>query len=138
STAEPFRYLRAPADDSGSLNGFMLLRAALADTATRDLAVRRYVAQAVDGSNAVLAEQLAASASRALTLFAGSVGADGQRNGGLSAISDFMEANVPEAERSRAGEVLVRLLNGTLFELAQLTRERAGLAPLEINAQTQG
>ena len=30
-----------------------------------------------------------------------------------------MEANVPEAERERAGEVLVRILNGALFELAQ-------------------
>jgi cytochrome c biogenesis protein len=40
-----------------------------------------------------------------------------------------MEANVPEAERSRAGEVLMRILNGTLFELAQLTRENAGLKP---------
>jgi cytochrome c biogenesis protein len=38
--------------------------------------------------------------------------------GGLQAISDFMEANVPEAERERAGEVLMRILNGTLFELA--------------------
>jgi cytochrome c biogenesis protein len=32
----------------------------------------------------------------------------------------------------------VRILNGTLFELAQITRERAGLPPLESNAQTLG
>ena len=77
------------------------------------------------------------SASRALALFAGGLGADGKPYGGLPAVSDFMEANVPEAERPRAGEVLVRILNGTLYELAQLTRERAGLAPLEPSKATQ-
>ena len=34
-------------------------------------------------------------------------------------MSDFIEANVPQAERERASEVLVRILNGALFELAQ-------------------
>ena len=37
--------------------------------------------------------------------------------GGLQAVSSFLEANVPEAERERASDVLVRILNGTLFEL---------------------
>jgi cytochrome c biogenesis protein len=32
--------------------------------------------------------------------------------------------------------VLIRILNGVLFELAQLTREQAGLKPLESNDQT--
>jgi cytochrome c biogenesis protein len=71
-----------------------------------------------------LAEQLSQSAGRALAVFAGvRCRCSRQAAGGLQAISDFMEANVPEAERSRAGEVLVRILNGVLFELAQLTRE---------------
>jgi len=33
--------------------------------------------------------------------------------------------------------VLVRILSGTLFELAQLTREQAGLKPLEPSEKTQ-
>ena len=37
---------------------------------------------------------------------------------------------MPEAERGRAGEVLIRILNGSLFELTQLTRASAGLKPL--------
>jgi cytochrome c biogenesis protein len=41
-----------------------------------------------------------------------------------------MEANVPEAERNRAGEVLIRILNGVLYELLEVSRERAGLKPL--------
>lgn len=135
--ADPFRYLRVPVDSQGSIDGFVQLRSALADPAARDTAVRRYVAHAVDGARPELAQQLTESAARALALFAGTVGADGKPYGGLPAVSDFMEANVPEAERPRAGEVLVRILNGTLFELAQLTRERAGLPPLEPSPQTQ-
>ncbi|MBP7412537.1 MAG: cytochrome c biogenesis protein ResB [Giesbergeria sp.] len=138
SQAEPFRYLRVPADAQGSLDGFIRLRAALNDPAARELAVRRYVAQAVDASRTELVEQLTQSATRALALFAGGVGEDGKYQGGLPAVSAFMEVNVPEAERARAGEVLVRILNGALFELAQITQQRAGLALLEPSTQTQG
>ena len=135
---EPFRYLRVPADMNASMDGFLQLRTALADPAARAQAVRRYVALAVDSKRPDLAAPLAQSATRALDLFAGSMGEDGKRQGGLPAIAQFMDANVPEAERNRAGEVLVRILSGTLFELAQLTRERAGLAPLQPSEQTQG
>ncbi len=62
--------------------------------------------------------------------------ADGKPHGGLQAISQFMEANVPESERDRASEVLIRILNGVLFDLAQLSREKAGLKPLEPGEQT--
>lgn len=136
--SEPFRYLRVPADADNSLDGFIQLRTALADPKARELAVQRYVALVVDSARPELAEQLAQSAARALALFAGTGKAqDGKPQGGLPAIADFMEINVPEAERSRAGEVLVRILNGTLFELAQVARERAGLAPLQPSEQTQ-
>ena len=49
--------------------------------------------------------------------------------GGLPALSQFIEREVPEPERGRVSEVLLRILNGSLFELNQLARERAGLAP---------
>ena len=138
SPAEPFRYLRVPADDKGGLEGFLRMREALADPAAREEAVRRYVGQAIDTSRRDLAEQLQQSASRALALFAGRGMVNGKPTGGLQAVSDFMEANVPEAERARAGEVLVRILNGTLFELAQLSRQRAGLPPLPQDDATRG
>ena len=134
---DALRYLRAPADAQGSLEGFLRLHAALADPAIREQAVRRYVARAVDRQRPDLSEQLAQSASRALTLFAGGIGDDGKRQGGLPAVAQFMETNVPEVERDRAGKVLVHILSGALFELAQLTQERAGLAPLEPSEQTQ-
>jgi cytochrome c biogenesis protein len=37
----------------------------------------------------------------------------------------------------RISEVLLRILNGTLFELLNLTRENAGLAPLKADDKTQ-
>jgi len=138
SPSEPFRYLRVPADDQGGMDGFLRMKAALADPEAREQAVRRYVAQAIDTSRPDLAEQLHQSALRALALFAGRGMVDGKPTGGLQAVSDFMEANIPEAERARAGEVLVRILNGTLFELAQIARQRAGLAPLPQDEQTRG
>lgn len=138
--AAPFRYLRVPADESGSIDGFVRLRRALSDPKAREQAVERYVKQVVTPGRAELAAQLQQSAERALTLFAGTGEpanlVTGEFHGGLPAISKFMKDNVPAAERSRAGEVLVRILNGTLFELEQLTRERAGLAPLKSDERT--
>ncbi|KQM71304.1 cytochrome c biogenesis protein ResB [Xylophilus sp. Leaf220] len=139
--AEEFRYLRIPADENGAMDGFLRLHAALADPARRAAAVQRYATQAVDPARPELGAQLALSAGRALALFAGDPeAAEGSaaRQGGLQAISDFMEANVPEAERARAGEVLVRILNGALFELAQDTRRAAGQAPLPADEATRG
>ncbi|HWP20372.1 MAG TPA: cytochrome c biogenesis protein ResB [Burkholderiaceae bacterium] len=137
--AEPFRYLRIPADDRDSMDGWLRLRAALLDERMRERAVQRYVGQAVAPDKPDLAAQLTVSARRGLNLFAG---VEPVREGepppaGLQAIADFMEAHVPEADRPRTSEVLVRILNGVLFELAQLTREQAGLPRLEPSEQTQ-
>jgi len=130
NTAEPFRYLRVPADEDGSMEGFVQLRAALQDSVRRAQAVRRYVAKAVDPQRPELSDQLAISAGRALDLFAGAEPVGGKATGGLQAISEFMEAAVPKGERERAAEVLLRILNGTLFELSALARESQGKAPL--------
>jgi len=135
--SEPFRYLRVPADEQGSLDGFLRLRAALDNPALREQAVRRYAARTIDPARPELATQLSASASRALALFAGSEVVNGNRTGGLQAMADFMEANIPEAERNRAGEVLIRILNGVLFELLQVSREQAGLAGLAADEKVQ-
>jgi cytochrome c biogenesis protein len=133
--SEPFRYLRVPADDQDSLDEFVRMRAALADPVAREQAIRRYAVNAVEGGKPGLAEALQQSASRALGLFAGAetIAAkpgDPPIKGGLPAVAAFLETNVPEAERERASDVLVRILNGTLFELLQVGRERAGLPPL--------
>ncbi|HMN20370.1 MAG TPA: cytochrome c biogenesis protein ResB [Ottowia sp.] len=128
--SEPFRYLRVPADDNGSIDGFMHLLAALHDPAQRQQAVQRYVAKAVDPSRPELGQQLVFSATRALDLFAGAERVGENDIGGLQSISDFIQSAVPEGERERAAEVLLRILNGSLFELNTLVREAAGEKPL--------
>jgi cytochrome c biogenesis protein len=134
---DSYSYLRVPADDQGSPDGFSRLRLALAEPAMRDAAVKRYVAKAVDPSKPEMAQQLSISAGRALNLFAGAEQVGGKQSAGLQAIADFMESAVPAGEREKAGEVLVRILNGTLFELTQLSREKAGLKPLAPDEKTQ-
>lgn len=140
---EDFRYLRIPVDDNDSIDGFVRLRTALATPAMRQEAVRRYVAEAARGQSPELKQALTVSAQRAIDLFAGvdpEIASLPRRNmpvlAGLQAVSAFMEVNVPEAERERAGEVLLRILNGTLFELFQISRQGAGLPPAQRNDQT--
>ncbi|MBI2727386.1 MAG: cytochrome c biogenesis protein ResB [Polaromonas sp.] len=140
--ADTFQYLRIPVDGEGSMDTFLRMRKALADPAQRELAVNRYATLAIGADRPELIQQLAGSASRALALFAGEwpegTPEVSRKMAGLQAISAFMEANVPEAERNRAGEVLVRILNGVLFELTQMTRQQAGLKPLPQDEKTQG
>lgn len=134
--SDAFRYLRVPADAEGSMEGFLRLRAGLADPAQREEAVRRYARKATDPARPEVAQQLVASASQALALFAGDPAAGG-KGAGLASVSEYLESRVPEAERSRAGEVVVRILGGVLYELVELGREQAGLKPLEPGERTQ-
>lgn len=146
---DQMRYLRVPADENFTMDGFTRMRAALADPALRARAVERYVARAADPARLELVNQLRASATRALGLFAGvervrPVDASGSpatkpaAPGGWQAIAEFMELRVPEAERVRAGTVLVRILNDVLFEVLNLSRESAGLAALPADDKSQG
>ena len=146
STNDAMRYLRVPVDEKDGIDGFMRLRAAVADPAMREQAVRRYADVAVEPGRPELKQALMASAQRAIGLFAGveklpaprdPASPEAQIKGGLPAVSAFLEANVPQAERERASEVLVRILNGVLFELLQLSRGQAGLAPLPRNDATE-
>ncbi len=135
--ADQFRYLRVPADENSSWRGFLRLKTALQDPAQREKAVSQYVTASVGSDRPELREQLHASALKALTIFAGGNNERGEHVAGLQAISDFMEQNVPEAERPKASEVLVRILNGVLFELMQQARAAEGLAALPPDEKTQ-
>jgi cytochrome c biogenesis protein len=134
SPSEPYRYLRLPVDENDSLEGFVRLRDALGNPGMRALAIDRYAAKAVDPKRPELRGQLAQSAQRALGLYAGQEEVAGKKVWGLQALADFLDVNVPEAERGRAGEMFVRILNGVLYELDALARERAGVKPLPESA----
>ncbi len=141
---QEMRYLRIPADEKDSIDGWARLRAGLLDPALRAEAAARYVAHATPPDKPEMAAQLTTTAGSALALFAGADRSrakgntdPGKPRGGLQAISDFIEAGVPEADRGRISDVLLRILNGSLFELLNLTRENAGLAPLQPDDKTQ-
>jgi cytochrome c biogenesis protein len=149
---ESFRYLRAPADEQGRLATWLRMRQALEDPAMRAEAARRYVAIAAPADRPEVAAQLLLTTQRALNLFAGAESAkppqaagaasapsngDGEYPGGLQALSDFMEHSVPEGERQRIAEVLLRIVNGALYELVNVAREAAGEARLPPDDKTQ-
>jgi cytochrome c biogenesis protein len=136
--AESFRYLRMPADENGELAGWLRLRQALAEPAMREAAARAYAVSATPPDQPSLTPQLQQMAQRALALYSGATAKPGdETRGGLPALSQFLEREVPEPQRAQFSEVLLRVLNGCLFELHQLARERAGLKRAAINAATQ-
>lgn len=138
SPAEPFRYLRIPVDAQGTMDDFFRMKTALSDAKMREAAIKRYAVRAVGTTRPELVRQLETSATNVLALFAGAQrNKSGMPMAGLQAVADFIEANVPEAERDKAGEVLIRILNGTVFELAQLARENTGLKPMPVDEKSQ-
>lgn len=129
---EPFRYLRIPADADGSMNDYLRLRAALADAKLRERAAQRYALGAqsrVDAPDRApqpepaaerqTTERLATAAHRSLDLFA---------SGGLQAMAEFIERNIPSEDQEKAADALLKVLNGALWELWQTAREQAGVA----------
>ncbi len=136
--SDSFRYLRMPADENGELDGWLRLRRALADPKLRESAARIYAQSATPADRPQMQPQLQATAQRALALFSGATAKPGDDvRGGLPALSQFIDHDVPQAERARVSEVLLRILNGSLFELNQLARERAGLAPAPADESQQ-
>ena len=133
--SDQFRYLRIPADDNGSVDEWMRLRAALTDPQLRAAAAHRYALRAMRDSHdtgagiETLRVQLQQSAQKGLDLFAG----DGKTSGYL-AVSRFLE-NVPAAEQERAADIFIKILNGSLWDLWQVAREKAGLKALEPSDQ---
>ena len=126
--AEPFRYLRFPADQNGSLTGYMQLRATLFDKSARSEIVRRFTASALqNNTDPQLRAKLSDSAAKIVDLFA-------QR--GFDALGQFIEKSVPEAERNKAADAYIKVLEHTLFETYQLSRERAGLKPAELGGDS--
>jgi len=124
---DPFRYLRIPADDKGSVEDWMRLRAAVFDPELRAQAARRYAQHAIDEERASasgLREQLERSALRGLEIFAGDDAAFG-----YMAVSRFLE-RIPPAEQEKAAEVFMKILNGSMWELWQAARVRDGLEPV--------
>ena len=115
SPNDPFRYLRIPADSESGIEGFMRLRAALQNPAILSTAAARFAAGALpaNAQNTDIHARLEASARNILGLFA---------QGGYSAMGRHIETSIPEAERQKATETFLRILELSAFEALRRTR----------------
>jgi cytochrome c biogenesis protein len=123
SPADPFSYLRIPADDGHSVNEWMRLRAAIHDPALRTAAAQTYARRAMPTGTDALRQQLQQSAERSMAIFAGN-----DKEAGFVAISHFLE-KVPQAEQEKAADIFMKILNGALWDLWQAARAQDGVAP---------
>lgn len=126
----PFRYLRIPADDNDTVDEWMRLRAALMNPQLRAQAAQRYAKRAAPETSENilrLREQLQASSVKGLSIFAG----DSQESeqSGYMAVSRFLE-KIPPQEQEKAADIFMKILNGSLWDLWQLAREKDGLQPV--------
>ncbi len=117
---EAFRYLRMPLDAAGDIDSFMRLRGALLNPALRPEIAARFARQALpqEAGGTKIEDKLKFSASQMLTLFA---------EGGFQSLGQFIEKNVPEAEREKAVGTYLRILELAAFEALQLANQQAGL-----------
>ncbi|MDN5842451.1 MAG: cytochrome c biogenesis protein ResB [Alcaligenaceae bacterium] len=113
--AQPYRYVRIPADSQGTVGEFMQLRAALADPALRAEAARRFSEDsAPPGEQRDLLNQ---AAQGALQTFADS---------GFNGIIE----RAPEAEREKILNFAVPMIQLSLVGLRDLMHQRAGEPPV--------
>jgi cytochrome c biogenesis protein len=129
SPNEAFRYLRMPLDAGGSLDSFMRLRGALMNPDLRPEIAARFARQALPENawNSEIEDKLKFSASQVLALFA---------TGGFQALSGFIEERVPEAERDKAAETYLRILELSAFEALQIANRMDKLPPPAANDAT--
>lgn len=125
---EPFRFLRLPMDESGGLDDYLRLSTVLFDRKSFVEVGRRFARNAGAGSSGgqpmsgTMRTRLEETAERVLETFS---------DRGFASVAEFLEKNVPEAEREKAGEIYIRILQGVAWEAWMLARERARLPRLE-------
>nr|WP_323018976.1 cytochrome c biogenesis protein ResB [Castellaniella sp.] len=113
--SEPYRYLRIPADDQGTMQEFMQMRAALADPALREEAARRFAAgNAPEGEQRDLMFQAAQGALRTFS----------QR--GFNGIIE----SAPQDQREKILNFAVPMIQLSLQELRGLMRAQQHLPAL--------
>lgn len=129
SPNESFRYMRLPLDADGRLDSHMQLRTLLLDERMRPEIARRFARNAVAGTvvSAQMRGRLTESAERVLQLFAVR---------GLDSVVQFLEKGIPEADREKAADAYIKVLEGAALEALQLYRERARLPPAPLDEQT--
>lgn len=113
---EPFHYIRFPLDPNRTLAGFMRLRGALLDATLYPEIAQRFAKSAIPDANPDAQLKLADSTVKVLSIFA---------KGGYKALSDFIESRIPAAERDKAAQTYLKILEMSAFEAYSITEARA-------------
>lgn len=124
---EPFHYIRFPLDPDRTLAGFMRLRGALMDAKLYPEIARRFAKNAVPDSNPEAQTKLADSTIKVLDIFA---------KGGFKSLSEFIEKRVPAAERDKAAQTYLKILELSAFEAYNITQANAHEPAPKMNDET--
>ena len=118
---EDVTWLRIPLDDDGAVDTWFTIHQTFFDPTLQATLVERFISQ---GSDKEEKKSLRTVAEHLLTLFA---------QGGLEAIAEFTETNVPEDKRDEADMAFIQILQGLVWEAWMIAREAAGKDALALN-----
>ncbi|WP_147072877.1 cytochrome c biogenesis protein ResB [Sulfuriferula plumbiphila] len=126
---EPLHYIRFPLDPQRRLGGFMRLRGIMLDPARHAEIARRFAASALQGGKMPVdvRTKLADSTTKVLDLFG---------KGGYQALSDFIEKHIPAAERDRAAQTYLKILELSTFEAYIMAQQQAGAPAPKADEET--
>lgn len=113
-----FKYLRLPADASGSLIGFMRLRAMLFNADKYPLIASRYGKQALPAdSDATMRKQFEAGVVQLLSTFA---------RGGFAEVAGRIDSTVPADVREKAAQTYLKMIAGAAVVAYRMSVEDTG------------
>lgn len=119
---DDFQYMRIPADDDLSIEGFMHFRAVMLDASQYPKIAQKLAQSAVENSNdANVKTQFETSVVQLLSMFA---------QGGYSRVAEVIENSVPEAQRETAARTYIKMVNLAAYEaynMGLLENKRAEL-----------
>ncbi len=120
---EDFKYLRIPADDDLSIDGFMYLRSYMMDSANFP-AIAKHLSEKSVSKDEKLQAQFEASIERLLQTF---------KEGGFTALSKLIESTVAEKERQNAADAYFKLLSAATYEAYNLSLAERNKPAITLN-----
>lgn len=124
-----FQYMRIPADEDLSIDGFMQFRAVMLDTTKYSAIAKRLAKTALEDSQDPAAKaQFENSVVQLLVMFA---------QGGYSRVAEVIDASVPEAQRETAARTYIKMVNLAAYEAYNMGLEGNNKAILTNNEESQ-
>jgi cytochrome c biogenesis protein len=124
---KPFQYIRFPLDPERTLSGFMRLRGAMLNKSLHPEIAQRFVTSAIPDAPADVKNKLVDSATKVLDIFS---------QGGYKALSEFIEAKVPVAERDNAAQTYLKILELSTYQAYVITQAQAHQPAPKMNDET--